>query len=133
MSEKEVLQEVGSECKPVQPTTPTINPTEQLLPLREGTTPYWWDVIDEAEARGSFTEDEKVRSGAWVTCACGKQDPRIPRRTTWMGREGMPVDKELGGLGCRFCDNVHDDHFKAARNTLIAIEQRAAHLLAELP
>lgn len=89
-------------------------------------TPYWWATIDRAEKRGHFTECEIRRADNWPTCACSKQDKRIPRDDI-----GCPTDVLLGILGAAFVDYVCSDMFKDARRTLTKIEKRAAKVLAE--
>jgi hypothetical protein len=96
-------------------------------------TPYWTRVIAQARERKkkglpAFTEAQKGLAGSWVTCACGKQDPRIPR----IG-PGKPFDSILSMLGGEFDAAVAlgDDPDMAAQ-LLHRIEQRAAEVLAEV-
>lgn len=100
----------------------------------------WAQRIDEAEQRDEFTEDDLELAGHWVTCACGEQDPRIPR-----GDIGKPLDEKLSKLGQEFfeciimditpsgCDEDNPpSQYVAARHVLAKIEQRAAEVLAGL-
>ena len=88
---------------------------------------YWGDRIIKAEERGYFTLTDAKKAGSWTTCACGKQDPRIPRHD-----DGDPVDAYLSGYGSRFMSDVINNHFFDAASTLIAIEKRAVVLLDAL-
>lgn len=93
----------------------------------------WHERIDAAEKRGWFDSHDRFASGCWVTCACGEQDPRIPRTVNKIsGERSKPLDKQLANLGYKFDDKVQADDFRAARLTLAAIEKRAAEILAEL-
>lgn len=84
----------------------------------------WWKRIAAAEKRGSFLDRDIEDSGEWVTCACGAQDPKIPRDL-----DGSPIDRKLEDLGLQFCDAVADDNPKAATATLKKIEKRATWLM----
>lgn len=92
----------------------------------------WHQRIDEAEKQGGFSEEEQNLAQSWVTCACGQQDPRIPRYTV-QDRTGHlpcePKDKKLSDLGMMFAGDVDEGNFDAARATLQKIEQRAKELL----
>lgn len=89
---------------------------------------HWGKRILAAAKRGGFTEGDGQDSMDWTTCACGKQDPRI-LRTSW----GHPADGRLALLGTDFAGRVCDlDDPAAAARTLVAIEKRAAEILADL-
>jgi hypothetical protein len=87
-------------------------------------TKSWHQRIDDAEKRGGFTEADKQMAKSWQTCACGRQDKRIPRCYG-----GDPADGELDRLGNTFNSSVRNDHFRKARKALYAIEKRAAEIL----
>lgn len=117
----EARAEIQSPCLPP-------NESPALLPMREGSTPFWWQALDDLEARPANTGvpmDIWARASCWVTCACGKQDPRIPR-----GSIGAPIDEGLRKLGEAFPIAVGARDVPLARNILIQIEKRAAELLA---
>ena len=105
-------------------------------------TTYWFGVIKKAITRknkgeDAFTEQHREKSADWVTCACGKQDPRIPRFSydqDWdpYSMSGSPVDEELNCLGEEFCEHVCKDNPAMALGTLIKIEKRAAEVLKEV-
>ena len=78
-----------------------------------------------AEKRGEFTREDILAAGCWFTCACGRQDAEIPRRPG-----GMPEDIQLIKNGARFSDAVYLRRFQEAAHCLIAIETRAAEILA---
>ena len=88
---------------------------------------YWQRRINLARKRGHFTKWDRTKAADWVTCACGKQDPEIPR-DAYM----VPVDPALRALGLRFYDSVIGYSFDAAEETLKAIDARAAEVLAEV-
>lgn len=87
---------------------------------------HWGHRIILAEEEGSFTESDLYESQRWTTCACGKQDPRIPRVG---GIE--PKDDALRTLGLRFFDHVHGQDFLSAAMCVIAIERRARKVLMQ--
>lgn len=74
----------------------------------------------------SFIEEERIAASRWTTCACGKQDSRIPRY------EGAPKDKVLCRLGAAFYDAVHEQDPYRALYLLGRIERRAAEILARV-
>jgi hypothetical protein len=94
----------------------------------------WRVVIEEARARGSFTEEERDRANEWFSCACGQLHPAIQRHhvTSLDGDEGEPCDAPLSSLGYDFAYKVRLNQFSDALMTLNAIEAREAELLAEL-
>lgn len=83
----------------------------------------WQQRIDRAAERGSFDDADLDLAANWVTCACGEQDPRIPRKC------GAPEDLELRLLGSDFSRAVQSDSFFEASKLLGLIERRAAELL----
>lgn len=89
----------------------------------------WSERIDEAEWRGAFTQEDRDLSAEWVTCACGQQDPRIPR----FPRSFVPQDMVLRDLGGAFCAAVMGNEFRKARRCLVSIERRVSEVLAALP
>ena len=91
---------------------------------------HWGVRIIAAEERGSFGVNDCVDALSWQTCACGKLDPRIPRQTDV--NNPAPLDMHLRELGQEFYCHVTDHEFLEAARTLIAIEKRAAEVLAEV-
>lgn len=94
-------------------------------------TPYWWRVIAEAKRRKKagrkpFLVEHQRKAAKWTTCACGKQDPRIPRED-----DGTPLDGDLYWLGIDFAAEVNVGNPKGAEETLGRIEKRAAEVLAK--
>lgn len=94
-------------------------------------TPYWWRAIESAKRRKKrglqgFTWPVYERALGWITCACGKQDKRIPR-----GPGGKPEDSRLTELGGSFAYHVGMDQIAGAERTLRAIERRAVEVLAQ--
>lgn len=99
--------------------------------------PDWWDRLDELETCGDARAVEiYALTRDWVTCACGRQDPRLHE----LG--GAPWDSELADLGIKFPSAIRRGVFldcvllppekrnlSGARNILIAIEKRSAELL----
>jgi hypothetical protein len=107
----------------------------------------WHERIQEAEERGGFTGGDYDLANSWTTCACGEQDPRIPRygcaalpeETEEMMMEAgsrispnAPKDMELSNLGIQFTDAVLNDDTDLARDLIQRIEVRAIQVLAEL-
>lgn len=90
---------------------------------------YWGKKIIAIEARGNSTREDIRLATGWQTCACGKQDSRIPRE---QGEEKAPLDNRLYELGIQFCGAVDSNDPVAAANTLIKIELRAAKVLAKV-
>ena len=88
----------------------------------------WGQRIDIAEKNGlkGFDLEDEQDAGSWPDCACGEQDPRIPRY-----HEGVPRDRLLTVLGSRFHLAVKFDDFSEARWSLARIEARAAELILE--
>lgn len=94
-----------------------------------GRTPFWWEAIATARANGGdFTPEDVRRAASWVSCACGEQDPRIPRK-----KDGAPVDDVLERLGCDFNAWVVAGKPDKAAEVLVSIERRVAVLLASTP
>jgi len=101
-------------------------------------TPFWHQAIAEAEARQAkglvpFTDEQIGLSEDWVTCACGKQDDFIPRRSE-IGTfsYGSPIDAILYSLGVSFMKSAIGQDPAAAKATLHAIEARVMELAKEL-
>jgi hypothetical protein len=103
--------------------------------------PFDWH---EFLSRKAYTENELHlaygRAISWVTCACGNQCARIPRKSN-----GSPRDTELANLGVKFANyvqlmfesaNRQDSAFivyqREARAFLAGIEARSAYLIRQL-
>ena len=84
----------------------------------------WWDEINRAERDRGFDDMDRHRAGTWTTCACGAQDPRIPRQG-----DGAPEDGVLIDLGMDFHRAVRDNKFNDARIALGMIEMRSSKLI----
>jgi hypothetical protein len=98
--------------------------------MKKKTTPYWTAVIKEARRRKKkglvpFVSPVRNKAASWVTCACGKQDPRIPINHG-------PVDTRLYSLGCSFYGAVEEQRIDSAEKILHKIERRAAEILRGL-
>jgi hypothetical protein len=89
---------------------------------------YWGRRIVKAEEQSRFTEKDVRHSASWQTCACGRQDDRIPRDD----REGAPIDEDLQDLGYAFYSFVLQHNPRGAANVLVKIERRAAEVLREV-
>lgn len=94
----------------------------------------WKTRIDRARARFKrtgrkvgFTSRDLIDAGGWVTCACGRLDPRIPPRL-----DGAPRDDQLWRLGCAFHDSVRGNYFDLAEIQPAQIDARAAVVLAQV-
>jgi hypothetical protein len=88
----------------------------------------WRERIDKAEATGGHTPQDLDDAKDWITCACGEQDPRIPR----MLFNNEPYDKVLSKLGSDFYKYVYYNCYDNARITLCQIEARAQIVLLDL-
>jgi len=94
---------------------------------------YWGKIIIKAEKEGSFDNKGLAEASKWATCACGRQDKRIPRRPDYLFVEPRaPKDKQLFNLGASFMYAVNNNKFTLAAKRLIRIENRAAKILAKL-
>jgi hypothetical protein len=92
----------------------------------------WRTRIDRAEKRGRHTKADFICAGRWVTCACGEQDPRIPRVPKGFFEESAPSDGELRALGTQFYQAVLANDYTEERYLLSLIERRASQILAEI-
>lgn len=89
---------------------------------------HWGARIIRAEAEGHFTETDAADASLWPQCACGKADPRIPRSP-----RGSPDDFVLYEFGNGFGFAVDANQPLEAARLLVAIERRAAEVVAALP
>lgn len=101
---------------------------------------FWLDALNSVQFGDADTlEALHTLSADWVTCACGKQDPRIPRHEA-----GAPKDALLSTLGVEFCGAIgalrmnryrerHHEFVNKAINCLQRIERRAKEVLAAIP
>ena len=85
---------------------------------------YWGKKVIAAEKRGGFTLINVRKASRWTTCACGKQDRRIPTSSV-----GEPGDEKLTDYGVEFTTSVITHDFLTAAQTLINIEHRATEIL----
>ena len=99
------------------------------IPSITATKKTWWDRIREARERGVFTWEDVNLAATWVTCACGEQDPRIPRNNSKTAPH--PKDPYLFRLGTAFADYIWHNDIGAAEIALRFIEKRAAEILSE--
>ena len=82
-------------------------------------------IIKAQKSPDGFTERDKHESLSWVTCACGRVTPDIPRAPRGIAGGNAPLDDELRGLGNTFHRKVRGGLTLGATKTLIAIEKRA--------
>lgn len=92
------------------------------------TTHWGRRIVAAMERGGRFTCRDKEDANGWTTCACGKQDARIPRDHEY----GDPLDYGLVRLGVSFARSVSRHDPDTALLILLAIEDRAAEVLAEM-
>lgn len=90
----------------------------------------WHQRIAAARERGTFLARDTKLAGDWATCACGEQDPRIPRYAA-LDDSPAPLDDELENLGLDFLTAVEENSFDEAESVLARIEHRATEILAE--
>lgn len=87
----------------------------------------WHERIARAEREGGFTPEDVELAASWVFCACGEQDPLIPRTLT-----GSPIDPTLKRLGRLFMGYVASDSIDSATATLNVIDSRAEKILKDM-
>jgi hypothetical protein len=87
----------------------------------------WGKRLLAMEKRGRPTKREEADAKNWQTCACGKQDKRIPRV-----RNGRPLDCELESFGYSFYWRIYHGQFEWAAELLVKIEQRASQILKKV-
>ena len=87
---------------------------------------FWGGRIEAARKRGMFNGKDCDLAHDWTTCACGKQDAKIPRHSP-----GYPTDTRLFNLGVKFFSCIERNDFDLAESTLLKIEKRASEILAE--
>ena len=88
----------------------------------------WNKFLENPPEKGSEEHwDAGVRSGDWVTCACGNQCDIIPRSSL-----GCPNDDKLERLGSDFYTDVNAGEWECAKNTLYLIEKRSAEIIEGL-
>jgi len=97
----------------------TNKPAKQILVDAGLENSHWGHRIITAEETNGFTSSDNDDSDSWVTCACGKATPNIPRDGN------IPLDTKLQHLGNYFSNDVYYNNFKEAATTLVAIEERA--------
>lgn len=97
---------------------------------------YWDKVVAIAIARESiglkpFTKTQIERSAEWQTCACGKQDSRIPRKKDEGSgsKSWCPVDDRLRWAGINFYEALVNQNPKDAKKYLDQIEKRAGFVI----
>jgi hypothetical protein len=120
---------------------------------KTGKTKTWVDRIAAARQREQdqstigtyregwpFTAEDEDLAASWVTCACGEQDPLVPR---WDGHgeyetdegrlvdyaPGQPKDGRLFRLGLLFSRHVNDGEVNAAERVLEEIQERAVEVI----
>lgn len=86
----------------------------------------WHERIERAKMFGGFTREDVDLSLNWTTCACGEQDPRIPRR-----KDGTPWDDDLTIYGAMFHDFVKTNRMDLAERMLEDIERQAVKVIEE--
>lgn len=93
----------------------------------------WRLRIEEARERDFFTQEDVRDARDWLSCACGRLDPRIPRyKRSIHFIAGTPKDRSLRWRGMDFADAVRFNEPDRAEVLLNKIEAREAELLAEL-
>lgn len=108
---------------------------------KRGSTPFWWAAIDRArrwlelnpgyDRSLAFTREERELSSDWVTCACGRQDPRIKRMGNGAVSPNAPVNPEMRTLGLDFSAAVWDGEVELAAEILGKIETMSDKLIAK--
>jgi len=86
----------------------------------------WGKRIIQIERTGIVPIEWGEEARDWQTCACGRQDERIPRY-----EDGEPLDEQLSASGAWFPLYLQSNIVEAAR-CLIRIEKRAAEVLKEV-
>lgn len=96
----------------------------------------WHQRIAEAKERDHFTKEDVALARKWPTCACGEQDPRVPRYSAVeagaLNEVEMPKDDILVSCGLNFLHAIAGNQPSIALELLTAIELRSAEILAEI-
>ncbi len=88
----------------------------------------WVHRIEQAEARGEFTKDDKLKATQWTHCACGEQT--LGPEHMLLFASGPPIDRRLEMLGQVFPIMVKADNFAGAREVLRRIERNTRRVTA---
>ena len=87
----------------------------------------WYAFLDANEkVKNDFHEQATVKSGNWVTCACGQLCKDLPRESD---KDNEPKDMDLTTLGVYFHGNILNKDWLNAKITLNDIEKRTQFLL----
>lgn len=109
----------------------------------------WDEIIDDAEQRGAFTDQQKFEATVWTTCAVGECLSTRTETREAVGRSDKEAldrafdrahafsanlahwnDSPLFDLGIEFCGAVKADNFHAARTILASIRAEYAAMKA---
>lgn len=101
--------------------------TREILEKNKLLDTHWGKRLLAMGKRGFPTRKEEAGAKSWQTCACGKQDKRIPRSSL-----GEPLDPDLKDLGRSFFCRIYHSQFDGAAEVLAKIERRAGEILATL-
>ena len=78
-------------------------------------TKPWLETIDEGEARGYFTDEDKRRIQSWPTCFVGELLPGYNRFLYIPTVDMASTELKIWKLGVRASDAVYDNDFIKAR------------------
>jgi|SRR5579872_4557333 len=109
--------------------------TNKLNQDRHPCLTEWRAIVDAAERRGSFTQEEITKAGDWNSCAFGEANKKYPNAALKEFDDSIdspPIDYELDTLGFKFySDGVSENNFSAARDYISQIENRLEELMRE--
>lgn len=109
------------------------SPSPHTKAPKAGYTPYWWKVLYQLApkrvklGRKPFTNTEVDKSCVWQTCACGKQDKRIPR-DKW---DKEPHDQKLATAGMDFMYALKLQDLPRAKIAMHYVELNAKRVLKQ--
>ena len=87
----------------------------------------WYAFLDASEEiKEEFSEDASELANAWITCACGQVCNVLPKSLY-----GAPKDREARYLGIAFNQDIVDEDWDEAKETLNKIEARTIFLLKQ--
>ena len=78
--------------------------------------------------------DAHCLASDWITCAVGNLCAALPRHSVGLNGHvrGIPDDKKLSRLGCKFANQIEWESWVKAQRTLAKIEKRSIKVLTKM-